>query len=128
MTLGKNGNIYYLLQFPREVLIEAPRFMLMPTFPLRFLVFQWGNWIVSSSKSLFPLIILLQTENIPSFWLDQEVNSCFCIYDHFISLNLTSLGDLWFDAIEPRYDTGFNVTGHKGECFDLAFRSQYINY
>ena len=30
----------FFLQFPREVLMEAPRFLLLPTFPLIFLVFQ----------------------------------------------------------------------------------------
>ena len=64
-----------------------------PRFPLRFLVFQWGKWIVFSSKSLFPLIIPLETENIPSVWLDQDVNLC-SVFKTIYSSELTNFGDL----------------------------------
>ena len=87
MTLAKNGNVYYSLQFPREVLNEVPRFMLLPTFYTHIFGFSMGNLDRFPSKSLFPLLIPLETENIPSVWLDQDVNLCFCIYYHLFFLN-----------------------------------------
>ena len=64
--------------------------------------------------SLYVLLNMpLETKNIPSVWLDQDVNSVLHLLQ-LISSNLTSLGDLWFDGVEPRPDIGFNVTKHKG--------------
>ena len=80
MTLGKNGNVYYSLQFPREVLNEALRFMLLPTFSTQIFGFSMGNLDRFSPSLYFPLISPLETENIPSIWLDQDVNFYFCIY------------------------------------------------
>ena len=57
--------VYYLFQFPREVLKEAPRFMLLPTFSTQIFGFFNGEIGSFSLPSLyFPLIILLETENI----------------------------------------------------------------
>ena len=42
-SLGKNGTVYYLLQFPREVLNESPRFMLLPTFTTQIFGFSMGK-------------------------------------------------------------------------------------
>ena len=66
MTLGKNGNVYYSLQFPREVLNEALRFMLLPTFSTQIFGFSMGNLDRFSPSLYFPLISPLETENIPS--------------------------------------------------------------
>ena len=79
MTLRKNGTIYYSLQFPREVLNEALRFMLLPTFSTQIFGFSMGNLDRFSPSLYFPLISPLETENIPSVGLDQDVNFCFCI-------------------------------------------------
>ena len=79
MTPGKNGTVYCLLQFPREVLNETPRFMFLPTFSTQIFCFSMGNLDRFSPSLYFPLISPLETENIPSIWLDQDVNLCFCI-------------------------------------------------
>ena len=42
--------------------------------------FSMGNLDRFSPSLYFPLISPLETENIPSIWLDQDVNFCFCIY------------------------------------------------
>ena len=79
MSFGKNGTVYYLLQVPREVLNEAPRFMLLSLFSTQIFGFSMGDLDRFSPSLYFPLIIPFETENIPSVWLDQDVNFCFCI-------------------------------------------------
>ena len=113
MSLGKNEVIYYLPQFPMGILNETLRFMLLITFLTKIfgLSMEVGSFF---TLSLYVLLNMpLETENIPSVWLDQDVNYVMHLLQ-LISSNLTSLGDLWFDAVEPRPDTGFNVTKHKG--------------
>ena len=46
-----------------------------------------GSWIIFLPSLYSPLIMPLETENILQFWLDKDVNFCFCIYDHLFILN-----------------------------------------
>ena len=59
--------IYYLLQVSREVLNEAPRFMLLIMFLTKIFGFSMGSWIVSLPSLYFPLNMPLETENIIPF-------------------------------------------------------------
>ena len=49
--------------------------------------FSMGSLIVFLQSHYSPLIMPLETENILQFWLDQDVNFCFCICDHLFILN-----------------------------------------
>ena len=65
VSLGKNGAVYCLLKFPREVLNETPRFMLLTTFSTQIFGFSMGKLDRFFLPSLyFPLIMPLETENI----------------------------------------------------------------
>ena len=67
MSFGKNGAVYYLLQFPKGILNETPRFMPMITFLTKTFGFSMGSWIVLLHSLYSPLIMPLETENILQF-------------------------------------------------------------
>ena len=80
------GLFNLLLQFPMRKLNETSRFMLLTTFLTKIFGFSMESWIVFLHSLYSPLIRPLETENIPPFGLDQDVNFCFCIYDYLFFL------------------------------------------